>query len=85
MQGFLNSTKVYICLGICGYVIGSCFSVLYSLINPLLSDQFGFSVSNISHFFVAISLINLSTTFFQSVFFKFLMIYLFVFLLYFID
>ena len=64
-QGFLNPTKVYICLGSCGYVIGSCFSVLYTLINPLLSDKFGFSVSNISHFFVAISLVNLSATFIQ--------------------
>jgi predicted MFS family arabinose efflux permease len=39
----------------CAYVNGQTLSVVYTLVAPILSDQFGFSVANTSLYFVALA------------------------------
>ena len=60
---FMN--QIYIVLVSCGYVVGSCYSLLYALTTPALSDQFGFSVKHASYFLMGISVIFFATTFIQ--------------------
>ena len=39
----------------CGFMIGQVYAVLFTLVTPVLSDQFGFNVECTSHFFVGVS------------------------------
>jgi hypothetical protein len=49
----------------CGYLNGMMYSTVFTLFAPILSDVFGFTVENVSHFFTGISCAFLATSFIQ--------------------
>ena len=40
----------------CGDLTGMMYSVIYTLVTPILSDSFGFTVEYTSHFYLGVSL-----------------------------
>jgi MFS family permease len=50
-----NLQLSYIFMIACGFMIGQVYAVLFTLVTPVLSDQFGFNVECTSHFFVGVS------------------------------
>jgi MFS family permease len=50
-----SSCTSYLFLVGCAFLIGACYTIFTSLITPVLSDQFGFSVKYTSYFFVVVS------------------------------
>ena len=57
----LNNPISYVCvqiytyLIICSYVFGQFYSVISTLITPVLSDQFGFTVEYTSHYLIGVA------------------------------
>jgi hypothetical protein len=47
------------------YVTGQAFALLYTLVSPILSDQFGFTVDNTALFFTALAVGGLASPFVQ--------------------
>ena len=47
------------------YVTGQAFALLYTLVSPILSDQFGFTVDNTALFFAALAVGGLASPFVQ--------------------
>ena len=51
----LTQLKSYVFLVSCGYMIGQVYAILTTLVTPVLSDQFGFSVEYTSYYLAAVS------------------------------
>ena len=49
----------------CGYMAGHLYSFLFTLVTPILSDQFGFSVEYTSHFLIGFSVAFCLSSFVQ--------------------
>lgn len=66
-NNFFNSFffQSYLFLLGCGLLTGAAYTVFTSLITPVLSDQFGFTVKYTSYFFLAVSATYLMTSFVQ--------------------
>ena len=39
----------------CGFMVGQIYALLFTLVAPVLSDQFGFTVEYTSHFYIGLS------------------------------
>ena len=47
---FLDDEQLYTFLVICGFVAGALYTVMDTLLNPVLSDHFGFTIADSSYF-----------------------------------
>lgn len=50
--------QVYTFLVLCTCVTGSCYTVLDTLLNPILSDHFGFTVTDNSYFMFGVLVVQ---------------------------
>ena len=50
--------QVYSFLVACACVTGSCYTVLDTLLNPILSDHFGFTVADNSYFMFGVLVVQ---------------------------
>ena len=48
-----------------GFVIGQLYTILNTLVTPVLSDQFGFDVANTSHFLIGMAVAFIASSFIQ--------------------
>ena len=53
----LNNEQLYTFLVICGFIAGALFTVMDTLLNPVLSDHFGFTIADSSYFVFGVTCI----------------------------
>ena len=54
--------QLYAFLVVCGYIAGALYTVLDTLVAPLLSDHLGFTISDISYFVLGTTVILVVST-----------------------
>jgi hypothetical protein len=57
-----NHWQVYAYLIGAGYIVGAVFNLIDTLLSPILSDNFGFTVDDISYFLLATMFLPLIAT-----------------------
>ena len=48
-----------------GHAVGMMYAIVFSLVAPVLSDTFGFTVEYTSHFYIGVACIYIASTFIQ--------------------
>ena len=57
--------QIYAYLILCGYLVGQLYAILTTLVTPVLSDQFGFTVEYTSHYLIGVAVAFLTASFIQ--------------------